>query len=73
MEIVYDLDVEVCQLCEDLGINMVRAAVVGRHPRFVKMIRELVLERVQEGSDRLALGTLGPWPDQCPADCCRAD
>jgi protoporphyrin/coproporphyrin ferrochelatase len=71
MEITYDLDVEVRQLCEELGINMVRAAVVGRHPRFVKMIRELVLERVEEGSERLALGTLGPWPDQCPADCCR--
>ncbi len=46
IEIVYDLDVEVAALCEKLGINMVRAAVVGSHPRFVQMIRELIAERV---------------------------
>jgi ferrochelatase len=46
IEIVYDLDVEVAALCEKLGINMVRAAAVGSHPRFVQMIRELIAERV---------------------------
>ncbi len=46
IEIVYDLDVEVAALCEKLGINMVRAAVVGSHPRFVQMIRKLIAERV---------------------------
>jgi protoporphyrin/coproporphyrin ferrochelatase len=71
IEIVYDLDVEAAQLCEQLGLNMIRADVVGCHPRFVQMIRELVLERIEPGVTRLALGTLGDWPDQCPADCCR--
>jgi ferrochelatase len=47
MEIVYDLDVEVRRLCEELGLNMVRSGVVGSHRRFVKMIRELVLERTE--------------------------
>ncbi len=70
MEIVYDLDVEVRGLCDELGIEMVRAAVVGNHPRFVRMIRQLVVERLEPYTPRLALGPLGPWPDECPADCC---
>jgi ferrochelatase len=70
MEVVYDLDTEARQLCERLGINMVRAATVGAHPRFVRMIRELIEERTAESPQRLALGTLGPSHDICPDDCC---
>ena len=70
MEVVYDLDVEAAGLCEELGIHMVRARLVGTHPRFVAMIRELVCERIEEHPTRLALGTLGPSPDECPVDCC---
>ena len=72
MEIIYDLDVEIGQLCEELGINMVRSAVAGNHPRFVRMIRELILERIDPASPRLALGSEGPPPDTCPPECCRA-
>ena len=71
MEVIYDLDVEVAGLCDELGINMIRADVVANHPRFVQMIRELVVERLDPASPRLALGSDGPWPDECPADCCR--
>jgi ferrochelatase len=71
MEVIYDLDVEVAGLCDELGVNMVRADVVANHPRFVRMIRELVIERLDPASPRLALGSDGPWPDECPADCCR--
>ena len=70
MEVVYDLDVELAALCDELGIAMVRAGVVGTHPRFVQMIRELILERVDPARERLSLGDLGPSPDCCPADCC---
>jgi protoporphyrin/coproporphyrin ferrochelatase len=70
MEVVYDLDVEVGELCEERGINFVRADVVGAHPRFVRMICELVRERVDPAAPRLALGSDGPWPDRCPGDCC---
>jgi ferrochelatase len=70
MEVLYDLDTEVRHLCERLGINMIRAATVGTHPRFVRMIRELVEERMCGSSQRLALGTLGPSHDICPDDCC---
>jgi protoporphyrin/coproporphyrin ferrochelatase len=71
MEVVYDLDVEVAALCDELGINMVRANVVANHPRVVRMIRELIVERLDPASPRLALGSDGPWPDDCPAACCR--
>jgi ferrochelatase len=70
MEVLYDLDTEARQLCERLGINMVRAGTVGTHPRFVRMIRELVEERTSESPQRLALGELGPSHDVCPEDCC---
>ncbi len=71
LEVVYDLDIEVRELCEQLGINMVRAPVVGNHPRFVRMIRGLVMERIDPASPRLTLGTDGPWPDECPSGCCQ--
>ncbi len=70
LEILFDLDTEVRQLCDTLGINMVRAATVGTHPRFVQMIRELIEERMTDTPNRLALGTLGPSHDVCPDDCC---
>src|SRR6266550_1120127 len=52
MEIVYDLDTEARRLCDRLGLNMIRAATVGTHPAFVKMIRELILERIDPGMSR---------------------
>jgi ferrochelatase len=69
MEVVYDLDTEARQISEQLGIHMTRAATVGVHPKFVSMIRDLVLERM-DGAPRLALGRHGPSHDVCPADCC---
>ena len=58
MEVVFDLDVEVYELCEELNLTMVRAETPGLHPRFVQMIRELILERTSPGSPRLALGPM---------------
>lgn len=70
LEVLFDLDTEAHDLCESLGINMVRAATVGTHPRFIQMIRELIEERLSATPNRLALGTLGPKEDVCPEDCC---
>ena len=72
MEVVYDLDVEVRRLCDELGINMIRAVTAGTHRRFVAMIRQLVVERAGDPSGRPALGRLGPAPDVCSVDCCPA-
>ncbi len=71
MEVVYDLDVEARQLAEELGINVVRAATAGTHPSFVKMIRELILERVDNAPARF-LGSRGVAHSVCPVDCCLA-
>lgn len=70
MEVLFDLDTEVRECCDRLGINMVRAATVGTHPRFVQMIRELIVERTTNAPERVALGSLGPNHDVCPNDCC---
>jgi ferrochelatase len=70
LEVLYDLDTETKQLCDQLGINMVRTATVGTHPRFVRMIRELIAERLSPRLRREALGPLGPSHDICPEDCC---
>ena len=71
MEVLYDLDIEARQLCESLGLPMARAKTVGVHPKFIGMIRELVLERTA-GAERRALGTLGARTDVCAVDCCPA-
>jgi ferrochelatase len=72
MEVLYDLDIEARQLCDSLSLPMVRAKTVGIHPEFIKMIRELILERMSPGTERRALGTLGPRQDVCAEDCCPA-
>ena len=71
MEVLYDLDIEAKQLCDSLGLPMARAKTVGVHPKFIAMIRELVLERT-EGAERRALGSLGPREDVCAEHCCPA-
>jgi protoporphyrin/coproporphyrin ferrochelatase len=55
MEVIYDLDTEAAALCEQLGMRMVRAATVGTHPDFVRMIARLMNEP----------------PRACPPDCCQ--
>jgi ferrochelatase len=72
MEVLYDLDVEAHQLCLSLGLPMTRARTPGVYPKFVGMIRELILERMNPESERLAVGSLGPRPDTCPENCCPA-
>ena len=70
MEILFDLDTQARELCAELGLQMVRAETVGTHPRFIRMIRELIRERQDENEVRLALGVLPPRPDFCAQDCC---
>lgn len=69
LEVLYDLDYEARQLCDALGLRMVRALTPGTHPRFIAMLRELILERTA-GAPPRAAGSLAPWPDVCPDNCC---
>lgn len=61
MEVVYDLDVEARRVADEIGMKMVRAATAGTHPSFVRMIRELVRERIAGEAP----------PNLCAPDCCR--
>lgn len=70
MEVLYDLDTEARALSERIGLNMIRASTVGAHPTFIKMIRELILERTTADYPKRFLGTRGASHDVCPADCC---
>ena len=83
IEVLYDLDTAAKGLCVELGLRMARAQCVGTHPRFVQMIRQLIVERIEvealkskgivdQGFVRQALGVLGPSQDVCPEDCCPA-
>ncbi len=83
IEVLYDLDTAAKGLCVELGLRMTRAQCVGTHPRFVQMIRQLIVERIEvealkskgmgeQGFVRPALGVLGPSQDVCPEDCCPA-
>ena len=69
VEVLYDLDEEARQLCQELGLPMQRAATVGTHPRFVEMIRSLVLERMA-GEAPLGVGPLPAPPNVCAPGCC---
>jgi len=70
MEIIYDLDTEARALCQDLGLNMVRASTAGTHPAFIGMVRELTNERIDPAAPRRYLGTRGTANDLCAPDCC---
>jgi ferrochelatase len=58
MEVIYDLDIEAQAVARECGVNMLRAGTVGVHPKFLRMIRELICDPRSH--------------DACPADCCPA-
>jgi ferrochelatase len=74
MEVVYDLDTEAAETAERLGLELVRVPTSGTDPRFVEMVRELLLERAAaERGDpvtRVAVGGAPPCEDLCPVGCC---
>lgn len=71
VEVLWDLDQETRDKAKELGMHFVRAGTVGSHPAFVRMIRDLILERTTAAPDRTAVGRFGPNHDVCPVDCCR--
>ncbi len=76
MEVVYDLDTQARDKALELGLPLGRSATVGTDPRFVRMIRLLVEERIAlvngASPERLCLGDRGANHDVCPMDCCPA-
>lgn len=74
MEVVYDLDTEALATAEEIGLPATRAATAGTDPRFVAMVRDLLVERatVERGEEvaRAATGDIGAMWDVCPVGCC---
>ncbi|WP_372728817.1 ferrochelatase [Nocardioides sp.] len=74
MEVIYDLDTEALATAEKLDLPVTRAATAGVDPRFVAMVRDLLLERagVERGQEvaRASVGSIAPMWDRCPVGCC---
>jgi ferrochelatase len=70
MEVVWDLDEDARTQATELGLGFHRAGTVGVHPRFVQMVRELVVERMTPGVPKPVVGKLPVVPDVCAPDCC---
>jgi ferrochelatase len=70
MEVLFDLDHEAAERAHELGLGFQRVSTAGAHPRFVRMIRELIEERMTADPVRPAIGKSGPLHDICPLNCC---
>jgi ferrochelatase len=69
VEVIWDLDHEARETCDELGLRMLRVATPGAQPAFVAGLADLVEERIG-GRPATALSDLGPWPAACAAGCC---
>jgi ferrochelatase len=70
LEVLWDLDNEAAATAARLGLGFARAATPGTDPRFVAMVRELVVERLApETAVRRGLGVVPTW-DVCSSTCC---
>lgn len=72
IEVLFDLDEEARNTANALSLPMARSATVGTHPKFVGMLRELIIERLSGAPTRRSVGRFGPNHDVCPLDCCPA-
>ena len=74
MEVIYDLDTEASATAEKAVIAFGRAATAGVDPRFVAMVRDLLVERAaaERGAEprRATVASLAPSWDRCPRACC---
>ena len=70
MEVVWDLDTEARETCEELGLAFRRTPTPGTHPSFVSGLVDIVEERLGTREGRAAVGCFGPWYDVCRPNCC---
>ena len=74
MEVIYDLDTEALATAAELDLPAVRAATPGVDPRFVALVRDLLVERAAvERGEQPVRATTGRMPaahDRCPGTCC---
>lgn len=70
VEVIWDLDREATETCQELGLPMRRVSTPGTDPRFVASLVDLLEERISGGTAP-ALSELGPWRVPCAAGCCK--
>jgi ferrochelatase len=70
VEVIWDLDREAAETCEEIGLPMTRVATPGTDPRFVSSLVDLIVERLS-GDAAPAISELGPWRVPCAAGCCK--
>jgi len=71
METVYDLDQGLAGSAAEYGISIFRVATAGDHPEIIKMIRELIVERIDGSTRRKFVGSMGAFDDECNGCLCR--
>lgn len=76
MEVLWDLDTEAKDTCDELGLAFCRVPTPGTHTKFVSGLIDVIEERLT-GPDgaprrtgRVSAVAGGPWFDVCPAACC---
>lgn len=47
IEVLYDLDVDAARVAREAGVRMVRAATVGDHPAFIRMMAAVIRQRAE--------------------------
>ena len=52
VEVLYDLDIEAKKIAGALGIDLIRAACPNDHPTFIRMIADVILQKLQRVEDR---------------------
>lgn len=72
VEVIWDLDNEAKEIAKESGFYFDRVATPGIDHEFVQGITKLVQERINPAveNEKLALSSLGPWPDFCSVGCC---
>ena len=72
MEVMWDLDTEAMETCEEHGVAGVRVPTPGVDPVYVSGLVDLIEERLRgtPAAQRVRETTLGPWYDVCRPGCC---
>jgi len=72
VEVLWDLDVQAAARADDLGLAHTRASTPSTDPRFVAMVRSLVVERLTDRpvDQRPRINGTPAAPDRCAKGCC---
>jgi ferrochelatase len=52
VEILYDLDIDAKRIASDLGVNFIRASCPNNHPTFIRMMADVIEEKLKNVEDR---------------------